>query len=51
MEIFCVEMRLQMRENLNKLTEEVQFLMHLYSFLCTIRILTARAHNDYNINP
>jgi hypothetical protein len=40
-----------MIENLNKVTEEVQFSMRLYSYLYDIRARTARAHNDYNIKP
>jgi hypothetical protein len=49
--ILCVGMKSQMIENLNKLTKEVPFFMHLYSFLCAIRIITAGASDDYNINP
>jgi hypothetical protein len=40
-----------MIENLNKLTGKIQFLMQLYTYLYVNRVLTARAHNDYNINP
>jgi hypothetical protein len=47
--ILCVEMSEQMIQNLNKLTKEVPFSMHFYSFLCVIHLITARAHNNYNI--
>jgi hypothetical protein len=39
-----------MIENLNKLTRKIEFLMHLYTYLFVNRVLTTRAHNDYNIN-
>jgi hypothetical protein len=45
------ETRKQMIENLKKVTQEIQFSMRLYSYLCKIHVRTARAHNDYNINP
>jgi hypothetical protein len=44
-------MRQQIIKNLNKLIEEVYFLMLLYSSLCIIRVLTVREHKDYDINP
>jgi hypothetical protein len=40
----------KMIENLNKLAGKIQFLMHLYTYLCVNRVLTVRAHNVYNIN-
>jgi hypothetical protein len=49
--ILCIEMRLQIIKNFNKLTEKVQFLMYLYLFLCAIHIIADRAYNNYNINP
>jgi hypothetical protein len=40
-----------MKENINKVTEDVQFSMCLYSYLRIIHVQTARARNDYNIHP
>jgi hypothetical protein len=40
-----------MIENLNKVTEEVQFSMRLYSYLCDIHVRMVGAHNDYNVIP
>jgi hypothetical protein len=45
-----VEMRLLMKENLNKLIE-VYFLMHINTFLCLIHLITARTRNDHIIKP
>jgi hypothetical protein len=44
-------MRIHMIENLIKLTQEVQFSVRLYSYLRNICVRTARACNDYDINP
>jgi hypothetical protein len=40
-----------MIEILNKVTEDVQFSIRLYSYLYVIRVRKAQACNDYNINP
>jgi hypothetical protein len=42
--ILCIEITLQMIQNLNNLSDKVQFLIHLYSSLCSIRVLAPRGY-------